>query len=354
MKILYGACGEGMGHAMRSDVVAKHLQALGHSITFASSGPALRYLKRRWPAFPVMGLGAIIKNNQVRPEATLLMNSLKSLVAAPLNFLALLNATLTVHADVVISDFEPWSARYAHLTGKPLIAIDNIHFMNRCTHPTDVLVHDRAAAALMYPIVDNLVPCARRYLVTTFAYAPVCRDQTSLHLPILRPEILRSRGALQSGHVVTYFNAKADHARLIDVLHQVGVPCRAYGMHGLTQPIRSRNVTLCPFSDAAFIADVASAQAVIAGAGFTLMTEAIYLGKPMLAVPFAGQFEQILNANYLARLGYGERSAELTAAELRNFLWKLPMYRARLSTFRHDGNRELLHSVRQALAEVCA
>jgi uncharacterized protein (TIGR00661 family) len=354
MKILYGACGEGMGHAMRSDVVAEHLQTLGHSVTFASSGPALRYLKRRWPAFPVMGLGAVIKQNKVCPEATLFMNSVKSLVAAPLNFLALLNASLAVQPDVVISDFEPWSARYAHLTGIPLIAVDNIHFMNRCTHPHEVTMHDRAAAALMYPIVDNLVPYAQRYLVTTFAYAPVCRDQTSLHLPILRPEILRARAALPGNHVITYFNAKADHAQLTDVMHQVGVPCRAYGMQGLTQPIQSRNVTLCPFSDAAFIADVASAQAVIAGAGFTVMTEAIYLGKPMLAVPFAGHFEQILNANYLARLGFGERCAQLTADRLRRFLWRLPMYRARLSTFQHDDNRELLHSVRQALAEVCS
>jgi UDP:flavonoid glycosyltransferase YjiC (YdhE family) len=75
------------------------------------------------------------------------------------------------------------------------------------------------------------------------------------------------------------------------------------------------------------------------------MTEAIHLGKPMLAMPFDGQAEQILNANYLVRLGWGERCAQLTADALRSFLGRAPAYAERLKTFVHDGNAELFRSI---------
>ena len=40
-------------------------------------------------------------------------------------------------------------------------------------------------------------------------------------------------------------------------------------------------------------------MAVITSAGFTLLGEAVYLHKPVLAIPVEGQFEQILNAHYV-------------------------------------------------------
>ena len=44
---------------------------------------------------------------------------------------------------------------------------------------------------------------------------------------------------------------------------------------------------------------------MVAGGGFSLLSEAVYLGKPVLAVPLRGQFEQMMNARYLDRKGYG-------------------------------------------------
>ena len=49
----------------------------------------------------------------------------------------------------------------------------------------------------------------------------------------------------------------------------------------------------------------APAGAWSASAGYSLMSEAVYLRKPMLALPLAGQFEQEMNARYLERLGFG-------------------------------------------------
>jgi uncharacterized protein (TIGR00661 family) len=40
MRILYGVTGEGLGHAMRSRVIADHLRARGHEVKLAASGRA--------------------------------------------------------------------------------------------------------------------------------------------------------------------------------------------------------------------------------------------------------------------------------------------------------------------------
>jgi uncharacterized protein (TIGR00661 family) len=350
MKILYGVCGDGMGHAMRSAVVARHLENVGHRVNFASSGSALNYLSKMWPGqvTRVAGLTTVVHKNGIAPEATVAVNALAQVFALPLHALSFLSVSYD-RPDVVVSDFDPWTARYAWLTGTPLVAVDNVHFMNRCDHPAEAVLSDLNAAALMFPTVENMVPGASEYLVTTFVNAPVRKSRTSLHLPILRPEVLAAKCATDNGHIVAYFNDRSDHEARTAALSQVGVPVRLYGQKGRTTETTYGNLTLCPFSDASFIADMANCRAVIGGAGFTFMTEAIYLGKPMLALPFRGQFEQILNANYLQLLGYGERCCALTGDAVRSFLGRVPFYADRLRSFVHDGNSELLTSVVRAI-----
>jgi uncharacterized protein (TIGR00661 family) len=222
--------------------------------------------------------------------------------------------------------------------------------MNRCTHPSEVISQDRTAAAIMFPTVSRMVPEARQYLVTTFVGAPVCKVGTTLHHPIIRPSILTTSPSSEQ-HVCVYFNENADHASIAGALQQVGARFHVYGLRGLSQDTGMGNVVFRPFSEERFIGDLASSAAVIGGAGFTFMTEAIYLGKPMLAVPFEGQFEQILNANYLSLLGYGERCRDLNAHTVSGFLSRVPTYRTRLASFRHDHNVGLLRAVEHAISE---
>lgn len=55
--------------------------------------------------------------------------------------------------------------------------------------------------------------------------------------------------------------------------------------------------------DAAFLRHLAGCRAYVGSAGFESICEAYYLGKPVLAVPTAGQFEQRLNAWDASRCG---------------------------------------------------
>src|SRR6185369_13660471 len=100
--------------------------------------------------------------------------------------------------------------------------------------------------------------------------------------------------ARRGDHLLVYQTAEG-HDSLADTLAKTGVPCRIYGMRrNITEDQVEGNLTYRPFGEERFIDDLATSRAVIAGGGFTLMGEAVYLHKPMLAVPIAKQFEQVM------------------------------------------------------------
>jgi UDP-N-acetylglucosamine:LPS N-acetylglucosamine transferase len=69
----------------------------------------------------------------------------------------------------------------------------------------------------------------------------------------------------------------------------------------------------------------------------------------MLAEPVAKQFEQILNARYLEKEGYGLCAERIDEPRLRDFLARLPEFEKNLSRYRQDGNRDLLMKLESVL-----
>ena len=109
-----------------------------------------------------------------------------------------------------------------------------------------------------------------------------------------------------------------------------------------------------PFSRDGFLTDLAGAKAVIATAGFTLISEALYLRKPYCALPMNGQFEQELNAFMLARLGYGKNAAELSSESLGDFLYHIPDYEQNLAGYPAEDNHAIQQKLDELLADDCA
>ena len=103
-----------------------------------------------------------------------------------------------------------------------------------------------------------------------------------------------------------------------------------------------------PRSVDGFLADLVTARGVITGGGFSLLSEAVYLGKPVLSVPLRGQFEQLMNARYLEREGYGLCAPAVDTPVLEAFLERLDGFHERLEGYVQDGNVEALDGDRGA------
>jgi uncharacterized protein (TIGR00661 family) len=81
------------------------------------------------------------------------------------------------------------------------------------------------------------------------------------------------------------------------------------------------------------------------------VSEALHLGKPYLAMPVEHQFEQIFNAHWLQKTGYGAYWEELDKERVESFLYNLPVYREKLEHYPRQGNRALLAKVDALIAE---
>ena len=157
-------------------------------------------------------------------------------------------------------------------------------------------------------------------------------NRSFLFPPILRQAVLDAEPT-QGNHLLVYVTAGFE--TLLDELRRfTREHFRVYGYDRDDQdgPLHYR-----PFSHEGFLLDLASAKGVIATAGFTLMTEALYLGKPYLALPMRGQFEQVLNSLMLAKLGYGQHAPRITHNTVAAYLYRLPDYAAALTTYDRQG-----------------
>jgi uncharacterized protein (TIGR00661 family) len=355
MKILYGVVGEGMGHAMRSRVTLEHLVGQGHELEIMASGRAVEFLKKRFEGVNrIHGLHMIYEENRVRRGKTFLSNAVASAAGLPQNIAAYFDLIKDFRPDIVISDFESWTYLYAKMHRLPILSIDNMQIMNRCTHGPDILRGEDAEFHIARLFVKSKLPFCDHYLVTSFFRPPIRKPKTTLFPPILRPEILaadRRRGE----HLIVYQTAESNTS-LTDTLTRTGLECRIYGMRrGITEEQVEGNLRHRPFSEAGFIDDLASARGVIAGGGFTLMGEAVYLHKPMLAVPLRHQFEQVLNARYLERDGYGKAADSLDdPATVLDFVDAIPQCEEKLAGYSQDGNRLILEAVDHLLDKAAA
>jgi uncharacterized protein (TIGR00661 family) len=341
MKILYGVVGEGMGHAIRSRVVLDHLIASGHDVEIMASSRAADFLAKRFEdVHKIHGLHIIYEENRARMGRSVISNVLAGTVALPQQIRSYFELIEDFKPEVVISDFESWVYFYAKLRRLPIVSIDNMQVINRCLHPPEILEGIRPEFELARAFVKSKLPFCDHYLIATFFDLPLRKERTTLVPPVLRPEILNA-AATRGDHLLVYQTAEG-HDALTDALAATGVECRIYGMRReLKADQVEGNLRYRPFNEAAFIADMASSRAVISGGSFTVMSECVYLHKPLLAVPVDGQIEQVINARYLEREGFGQLAEQLDGPAISRFMQALPSCEARLANYRQDGNKTL-------------
>jgi uncharacterized protein (TIGR00661 family) len=354
MKILYGVVGEGMGHAIRSSVVLDKLVADGHEVHIVASGRAVDFLSERFgEVTEIWGLSIVVEDNEVKNRLTAAKNLKGALAGLPGNVARFFEVERDFDPDVVISDFETWSWSFAKLFNVPVICIDNIQIINRCKHDSSITVGHEEEFRLTKSIVKSRTAGADQYLVTTFFYPEVRKKRTTLVPPILRDAILDATPT-DGDHLLVYQTSDT-FKTLPDLLAQLDVPVRVYGLRrDVTEPVVEGNITYCPFSNQGFVDDLASCRGVVASAGFTLLGEAVHLGKPYLATPVRKQFEQILNSRYLEALGYGTYDLDLDLATLRNFVGSLDRHREALEGYERHENTKLFEELDAFLDRVAA
>src|SRR5579862_8083490 len=339
--ILYGVNGEGAGHSTRAKEVLTHLVEKGHKVHVASFDRGLQNLKSQFDVTEIYGFRFAYVNNRVRYKRTIARNLITVPQAA--KSLSRLNDLIDEwHTDLVITDFEPLTCHLGHRRRLPVISIDNQHCLTNAivSYPRQYR-RDATAAKL---VTKLMTPRANAYLVISFFTAPIRKRNTFLFPPLLRQEILTATPT-QGEHVLVYVTSPAPAlAKLL-----TSVRCR-FVAYGFGREGQDGNVLFKKPSLEGFFADLISARAVIANSGFSLVTEALHLAKPYLAVPVSHQFEQIFNAYWLEKSGYGAYWEELDKERVGSFLNNLPHYQEALAQYPRQGNGALFAKLDDLIA----
>ncbi len=343
-RIVYGVSGEGSGHSSRAREMASHLRDQGHDLWLVSYDRGYRNLQEDFRVFEAEGLCIASEDNRVSVVKTFTEN-LKRLPEGHRRLQELRRELFQQFSpDCVITDFEPMTAYLAHHYDVPLITIDNQHRMRYIEYdcPGDLEFESQVTKN----IIRAMVPHPDVSLVTTFSFGEVRNERTFLFPPILRREVL-AIDPQPGSHVLVYVTSGFDS--LLQQLRRFGR--ETFYVYGYDRSDQDGVLTFKPFSKDGFLRDLATAKAVIATAGFTLISEALCLKKPYLALPMQGQFEQQLNGYQLSQLGYGKSVDDVESEAIGDFLYHLPDFEARLSEYTAGDNSGIKSKLDELLAD---
>lgn len=301
---------------------------------------------------PVPRLRQVVRKNAIMPSRTLAANwpSLRNRTTI-VTRLADLFADYA--PDLLINDFEGFSWRAAKRLGIPVLSFNHQQVVTETEY--SLPLRHRYHARLAKIIINVIAPKNPQWLLLTSFFFPALRRKR--RAKIVKPII---RGAVQEleptcgEHVLVYFNDPEGSTGVLDLLEEVGRPAIVYNFPLPPDPGAYPNIRFKPPSMDGFLEDLSRCRAIICTAGFTLISEALYLDKPLLVVPNKGVFEQTLNALFLQRQGLGTAVIDrrLTARDLKNFLHEADRFTERIRNRPECGNKAAVRYIEGVLSQV--
>ena len=316
-RILYGVAGEGFGHCSRAHLIGQRLLDCGHDVRFVGFAKAPLYLSQVFGerAKEILGLSFEYTRGRINRWKTFERGLLRFPRIVSENRRLLRSHLDQFAPDVVLSDFEPFSAWWARWNGVPLVSVDNEHVLTHCRldHPRRHVVSRLIAGS----VTRCYAPRANAYVVLTFFDVPVKGRSVVLAPPVVRSAVTELTPT-EGDTLLVYVSTGQGRDRLLEVLN--AFPRQRFLVYGFDLDVQRGHCTFKRRSTEGFLRDMAGSRGVIASAGFSLISECMVLKKRMLLVPVAGQYEQRLNAGHTERLGLGQWSRHLTPPAVSRFL----------------------------------
>ena len=335
-RIFYSVCGEGMGHAIRSSVILEHLTKK-YDVYIFSSERAYEFLASKFDnVFEIGGFNTVYENNVVRTKKTFF----KALKANPTNlkegYNVLYKECKRIKPNIIISDFENYSSMLSKIMNIPLISLDNIHMLTQCEY--DYPPNHRADMLTAKAVTKSYILRPKRHIITSFFYPPLKHPKmTALYPPVLREEIMKLE-PVEGEHVLVYQTAESS----INLMEELKKLDYKFIVYGFNKDEVDENLTYRSFNEEQIFEDMRTAKAIIVNGGFTMISEAIYLKKPIYSTPAHKNFEQILNGFYVEKLGFGEYHDRLDVKKIESFLDNLDKYQENLNKVEPWDNTEIL------------
>ena len=350
-RIVYALSGQGRGHTSRVMAVSDELRARGHEIVFCCGGIARDILEAQGETvIPVPTLRQIIDGNEIQILQTIRRNW-EYVVHCDGIVTALTDALTGIAPDLVITDFEAFSHRAADRLDIPVISFNHQQIVTETRY--SLPLRYRVDAAITSGVIRLIAPTRPRLVLITSFFFPPLKHPSNARLvpPIIRPRV-QSLTPTRGDHILVYYNSTDGAEHVLQTLREVDSPFVVYNFEAPLDAGRYENVVFKKPCLEEFMEDLASSRSVISTAGFTLTSEALFLGKPLLVVPNRGIFEQTMNALFLQRTGLGAAVLDrpLTPTDINAFVGRQKSYEDKLLDRNSCGNKEAIACIENVLS----
>ncbi|MGI9554214.1 MAG: glycosyltransferase family protein [Thermodesulfobacteriota bacterium] len=283
MKILYAIQGTGNGHISRSKEVLKHLVKKADVDILVSESQHEVDLGFKIK-YKLDGLGFVFG----KKGGIDYFNSIKKVRLD--KFLSDIYDLPVENYDVVISDFEPiasWACRrkkknYVSLSHQTSFMSDKMPRPKKSNHLAELIIKWYAPVSipigLHYEKYDNFI-----------------------ETPIIREEI-RNAEVSNNNHYTVYLPS-FDEKYLLKKLNSIDVKWEYFSKHYKGNPYVDGKVKIYPINNEWFVESLSTCEGILCNSGFETPSEALHMGKKILAIPMKGQWEQECNAEALKKLG---------------------------------------------------
>ncbi|MCX7718853.1 MAG: hypothetical protein N2111_10700 [Candidatus Sumerlaeaceae bacterium] len=303
MKIFCAVQATGRGHLSRYETVRRLLLDAGHGVHGFASGRELPAYAQDIDEF-VTGPTFFIHRNRVSLTPTALHNA-RHFAAYQRTIRTLAGRFASDEFDRIIIDFEPLAARAARRAHRPFTILDNQTAAFLDTPCPAGLASRRALLRGFVRFYYNGFSHAERILTCSLApLDPVLSGQIVIP-PCVRPEI--SALTPRNGNHLLFYKSlgRLPHGLAEFARAHSGAEVRVYAPQAGHAADLPPNVIIRGHDHRQFLDDFASCRACVTYAGFESVAEAVHLGKPVVVVPIAGQWEQQLNAAIIRAAGIG-------------------------------------------------
>jgi len=322
-------------------------------VLFCCGGTAHEIMHARGePALVVPALRHAMRGNVLQYGRTFRKNG-QAIRKLPQVVTRLADELTTYRPDLLITDFEAFSPRAARRIGLPVLSFNHQQIITetRYTLPASL----RLQALVAMSVIKVIAPSKPEHLLLSSFFFPPLKhpSRTTLVPPIIRPAV-QNLQPRQADHVLVYYNQPDESSHVLDQLRRIDAEFIVYNFDPPGPAQTYPNLVFKQPSLDGFLADLASSKAVVCTAGFTLISEALYLGKPLLVVPNRGIFEQTLNALFLQRENLGEAvlGRSLQRQDLSSFLSRCDRYAERLRNRPACGNKEAVACIEGVLSRL--
>jgi len=306
--IFYGINGEGLGHACRAMGVIEKLN--DHTVDIFTYGKAYDFfIKNGYQHVHLInGINFAYDGNKIAPLKT---------IARTLNFLRNgLRPNIKLICDLAaqhkpeywVTDYEPSTYWAARRTGNKITSIDNQHrFLYGKFN--DLPFRYRAYCYGISWITRLLVPFADKVIISFFGHRQIKFSnpkKVNVINPIVRTNITLT-GPSDDGFVLVYLRPSISDA-VLEILSQSTQRFVIYGALDSSRKhkMKSENNFLFKELSPDFTDNLLRCNKVISTAGNQLISEALYLSKPILVIPENGQYEQLINGYYVEMVQIGQ------------------------------------------------